>query len=315
MSEEFDTESGGDTAEDSGEVLLTELSDSELEEHIEAAQEVEPEPVESDEEQSTDETSEEEIEAAQEPEEQPEEQKQEPEPEQPAKDPRVALQRTIEQQQQQIAQLTHHAQRQRSEIGRLRQQREQRIEQLQQGLEDKHTLDPNGWYRDQQEIANLQQEVDTLDAQDEGVQARLQTQHTIASFLTPEEANMENMVACLQRDPRVSPDYVEQVKRDPMGAMTGDTFIHLAKRAQAEQAVVGLYSMVKELEKERDELKAKMSESSKRPSNLLKKIDEIAKSKPTISSQNGSAAKSKSPNINITDLSDTELEEALARAS
>lgn len=225
-------------------------------------------------------------------------------------DAQKAQQMTEAQLRERLEQQRQFVERKRSEIASLRQRLEEQSRQLQDKIPDLQVENPDAWLDAKGVLKDNLAEINALQRQDQILEQRYQTQVSIETHLKPEEFDVTAMAETLARD-GVDAEYINAFRQDPLAILQGDTAIHLAKRAVAEKAVLGIYSAYRTMEKERDELKAKLEQ---RGPDMVKKFAQASNARQTITAQNGAANTSASPEIDPTKLSDAELKEFLKKA-
>jgi DNA-binding Lrp family transcriptional regulator len=197
--------------------------------------------------------------------------------------------------------------RRNAEIGELRKQRRELQAQLKVGLDELKLEDPLEAFDRKQKIQELDKEISNLDQEESRMRKIHESQKILAETLSPEEANVELMVATLKRD-GLPDSVINRFVSNPYDVAHVDTIIQLGKRARAEQVanVIAHHASnkIQELEGKIKELEQQLSVA---PKTILNGVQRALKKQPEVSAVSGSSSKSVT-NINPLSMSDEEIE-------
>lgn len=207
---------------------------------------------------------------------------------------------------QQLEQQEQFIKRRNSEVGLLRKERQQLIEKLRAGLDDKFAESPSEALRDREIIQQTEQELAQIEQQHAVEAMRHHNEKVVAQHLNPNDVQISAMVDVLKSD-NLPDNVIHQFVADPYGSVSADALIHLAKRAYERQQLQHLYQYAKRVTAERDKLKGKAS-------SVLSRVQRVSRQTPTITARSGGSSATHGRDISeadVTKLSDDELEQLL----
>lgn len=197
--------------------------------------------------------------------------------------------------------------RRNAEIGELRRERNELKARLKDGLEELKLEDPLEAFERKQQINKIDEEIKSLDQEEARMRKIHESQKILAETLSPEEANIELMVATLKRD-GLPDSVVSRFVNNPYDVAHVDTIIQLGKRARAEQVanIIAHHASnkIQELEGKIKDLEQKLSTA---PKAILNNVQQALKKQPAVSAVSGSSSKG-SASINPLSMSDEEIE-------
>jgi hypothetical protein len=195
---------------------------------------------------------------------------------------------------------TQFAQMRSTEIGELRKQLRQINMELKGGISEKIIEDPESAIDAKLQIKANEEKLRELDNEESSVRARHDAMHIVTTHLPPEQFDIDGMAGALVRD-GFTPDDVRPFIVDPFGFADAPTLIHLAKRVNAEKALVEVANYAKKLEVEITKLRNK-------PDSILQNIQNATSSKQMTAASGGGSSMASNVNLNPSVMSDLELD-------
>lgn len=207
-----------------------------------------------------------------------------------------------------IAKQNAYVQRRSSEIGELRKQLRVAQAQLAEGLNEKFIESPNDAMDAKLQIRANQQILERLDEEESALGARTENFKLVSTHIQPDEFDVTAMAESLARD-GIDKEHVSEFMKDPFSFTDGTTLIQLAKRTYAENIARKLWAHVQELQGYVQSLRGQ-------PAKVLENIQHATAQKPMTAASGGSRQQSKAnvDNLDVSRLSDAEIDEFLKRA-
>ena len=163
--------------------------------------------------------------------------------------------------------------RRNTELGQSRKERNEAKAQLvqlrqalEQGLDEKWSVNPKEAFADQATINQIDQRLQMEEQQD----TILTRQEVVANHIQPGDVDINDMLVSLRSD-GIPEEHVQAFSQNPYSMAQAETIIQLAKRAKAEKAVRELAGFVKALVDENTKLRQQGSNVVKKISNELNK--------------------------------------------
>jgi hypothetical protein len=191
-----------------------------------------------------------------------------------------------------------------NEIGGLRKALQEAITKNQEGLQELMLEDPEAAHEKLQEIGDAKKDLKELDNEELRLQYRAQSYKVVQKNIPEFEKDLPVMVQLLQAD-GAPVEFIQDFVRDPYIQASGESLIHLAKRAEAVRQRDELIAVTRKLVEENKKLKQK-------PANMLAGLERATRNNPSVTASNGGArAGARGSTGNPVDFSDAELEEFL----
>ncbi len=204
-----------------------------------------------------------------------------------------------------IEQQERFIQRRSNEIGQLRTELRAANERLKTALKDRFDEDPEAAVEDKLAIKENEAKLKRLDVEEQSLVQRHQAQKLLSRYVKPEEVSVEDMAESLKSD-QLPDEFVGAFRADPYGSALPETLVQLAKRARAEKLLKAVVGYAKKLEGEVAQLK-------KAPQQVMKKVEQAARSSPQLTGNSGSSAanlSTKAPHL----MTDEELDAFLKQS-
>ena len=196
-------------------------------------------------------------------------------------------------------------QRQANALGETRKQLRAALAEREQTLDEAFLESPSKGLIQHQQVQELKEKLQTVDAQEEQLKQAFQAQQALARWIKPGEVTLEDTVRSL-RDDGVPEDFISHYQQNPLTSLTPDGLVHLAKRAKAEGLLRKAIPIIQGLIAERDKLRAA-------PKQMLEKVSQAARQTPMMTAASGGGSQT-ATNVNPTSMSDAEIEAILAQS-
>lgn len=198
--------------------------------------------------------------------------------------------------------------RRTSELGELRNQFQQFIEQTQKTLDEKFYESPTQALADARKIEMAQQKIKELDAEEQTLTNSHQAQVLLAHHVGPDGFDVEAISESLASD-NLPREFIEAFKQNPFQSTLPETLIQLAKRAQAEKKVRQMEEALNQLVPYTQKL---LEERKSLPQHVLKNVHSALRQSPQVTaSAGGTGQVGGSRSVDPALMSDAELEEFL----
>lgn len=197
-------------------------------------------------------------------------------------------------------------QRRTSEISELKRRLLEEAAPIKKRLEEGSHDNTYQALKDAEALKDKEAQIEQLDGATDELQKTVQAQRIVASFVKPDDTNIDEMAGCLAQD-GIPTQAVEHFKRNPFVMAQPETIVQLAKRAKAERLLRQVYDVAKKLNDENKRLRDQ-------PKAVLNGVQKALKSSPTITAASGSASSSSLSTSDIEEMNDAELEEFLKTA-
>lgn len=220
-----------------------------------------------------------------------------------------ALQQKVEQQEKQRQQQEKFIAQRGTEIGDLKKQLRAAKTQLQSTLDDKFHESPGAALQDAERIKDLDRGLQQLDHEEKLLNHVHTAFDVVSKNVDLEQINVEDVAATLQAD-GFSEKQIADFFQNPYAAAQGETLIQLFKRADErkksmkfQDALAQIVPFTRKLIKENEEMRGK-------PAQLLSMVDKALRQGPPVTSANGTTSGKRGiADVDVTKLSDTELNE------
>lgn len=197
-------------------------------------------------------------------------------------------------------------QRRATEIGELRKALRERIALEESKLNENFLDDPGSAIDKKLQIKEHERNINALDQEEDSLKRRHASASVVAGLIPPEEFDVDAMARSLARD-GVDGHYIEAFKKDPFSTADGPFLVQIAKRAHVEKLLRDVVGYAKSLETKVTELKGK-------PGEVLRNVERaVSKPKAMSGASGGSTAKGLPSNLDVSRMSDAELDEFVKR--
>lgn len=198
--------------------------------------------------------------------------------------------------------------RRTSELGELRRQFQQFVEQTQKTLDEKFYESPTQALADARKIEMAQAKIKEIDAEEQSLTNAHQAQVLLAHHVGPEGLDVEAISESLASDGLPS-DFIDHFKRNPYQSTLPETLIQLAKRASAEKKARQMEEALNQLVPYTQKL---LEERKQLPQHVLKNVHSALRQSPQVTaSAGGTGQVGGSRSVEPALMSDAELEEFL----
>ena len=210
----------------------------------------------------------------------------------------------------QVTQQEAYIKQRNTEVGQLRGQLRVALAKLEQQGDDLET--PKEAFDRLKKIDKIKEDLTSLDDEEQTAQAELIGSKILIKNLKPEEHNPDAVISMLREDGLTDENFLRALKTNPFAVVAPDTLVHMHKRAHREGMLIQIVPAFKRLLAENAELKKAKGDVNQR---VAGKIQKELNRTPSMNVGQGtsSAARESTPNVDVTKMSDAELDELLAR--
>lgn len=198
--------------------------------------------------------------------------------------------------------------RRTSELGELKRQFQQFIEQTQKTLDEKFYESPTQALADARKIEMAQQKIKELDAEEQSLTNSHQAQVLLAHHVGTDGFDVEAISESLAAD-GLPGEFIEHFKRNPYQSTLPETLIQLAKRAQAEKKVRQMEEALNQLVPYTQKL---LEERKQLPQHVLKNVHSALRQSPQVTASAGGTGQVQSgKTVDPSSMTDAEIKEFL----
>jgi len=198
--------------------------------------------------------------------------------------------------------------RRTSELGELRRQFQQFVEQTQKTLDEKFYESPTQALADARKIEMAQAKIKELDAEEQSLTNAHQAQVLLAHHVGADGLDVEAISESLASDGLPS-DFIDHFRRNPYQSTLPETLIQLAKRANAEKKVRQMEEALNQLVPYTQKL---LEERKQLPQHVLKNVHSALRQSPQVTASAGGTGQVQGgASVDPSSMTDAEIQEFL----
>lgn len=223
------------------------------------------------------------------------------------KKPTVVTQEAFDAMKKQLDGLELYTKRRTSELGELKRQFREFVNQAQASLDEQFLESPTQGYATARKIEMAQQKLQEIEQEEQSLTNSHQAQVLLSHHVGPEGLDIEAVTQSLVDD-GMPEGFIQQFAKNPYQAALPETLIQLAKRAKAEKKAREYEAALSEIVPYVQQL---LEERKRVPQDVLKNVQSALRQSPQVTASAGGTGQVGSRSVDTAMMSDAELEALL----